>query len=320
MLTLAKLKTHEITTIYWELFRIIVPIAFATQLLIEVGVVAKIAPYLEPIMSLYGLPSEWALALLTCILVGIWGAIGIMFVLVPVADVTVADITVFSSLLLFAHALPIEQRIIQKTGAGIWITTLLRLVGGMIYAFLLHILFELTGLFSEAVEPSFIPTSTSPDWAEFTWNTAITMGWMFVILSALILLIDILRWSGAMEWIKRLIAPIFRYAGLRSEASELVAIGLLLGVAFGGGLMIKEAKAGHLSPRQIFLSCVFMGFAHGAIEDTLLVVAMGADLTSVLLGRIVFAIVATALIAGVLKLTSEDLFFRFAFKRPRGEV
>lgn len=315
MLSQPAKKIREIMTIYWELFRIIVPIAFGTQLLIELGVVNQIAPYLDPIMSLYGLPSEWALAFLTCLLVGIWGAIGIMFVLVPVADITVADITVFSSLLLFAHALPIEQRIIQKTGAGIWITTILRLVGGMIYAFSLHVFFEATGLFSEPIEPSFIPTSNAPDWREFTLNTAVTMGWMLVVLASLILLIDILRWSGAMEWIKRLITPFFRYAGLRGEASELVAIGLLLGVSFGGGLLIKEARAGHLSPRQIFLSCVFMGFAHSAIEDTLLVVALGADLISVLFGRIIFAIGATALVAAVLKLTSDATFHRFAFKR-----
>lgn len=40
-----------------------------------------------------------------------------------------------------------------------------------------------------------------------------------------------------------------------------------------------------------------MGFAHSLIEDTLIVLSIGADIYAVLLWRVVFATVATAVIA-----------------------
>jgi len=57
-----------------------------------------------------------------------------------------------------------------------------------------------------------------------------------------------------------------------------------------------------------------MGFAHGVIEDTLVVMALGADPIGVLVGRLVFAVVATAAVSVLIGLLSESTFSRWAFR------
>ena len=306
-------KFRETLEIYWILVRIVVPVTIATEQLSRMGIIEALAPGFAPLMSLVGLPPELGLAWLSGMLIGIWGAVPLIFALVPVDGLSIADMTVFSALLLFAHGLPVEQKIIQKAGPGMIATTLLRVAGGLLYAFVLHHLFAATGWLSSPVAPSWIPTSATPQWSVFFIELAQMMVAMFVILLVLVWVIEILAATGILKLLMRALAPVLRLAGIGRQASHLTAVGLLLGISYGGGLLIKQARCDTLAPRQIFVSCVFMGFAHSIIEDTLIVVALGADLWSVLVGRVVFAILATAAVAGLVRLASDQLFFGCVF-------
>lgn len=308
-------KTFETLELYWVLVKLTIPVAIATQFLIEIGAVEAMAPALSPVMNLFGLPPELAIAWITGLLVGIWGAVVVLFTLVPIAEFSVADMTVFSALLLFAHAIPIEQRIIQKVGPTLIITTLIRLIGAVLYAVILHQIFEITSSFSQPIQPAWIPKSVGTGWVKFFYGTAETMFWMLIILVSLAWTLELLKRSGIMNYINNFIAPLFKLAGIRGEANSLVAVGLLLGISYGGGLLIQEAKTGNIPPRQIYLSCIFMGFAHSIIEDTIIALALGADFTSVFIGRIIFAIIATAFIAWIIKKMSDIKFFGILFRQ-----
>jgi hypothetical protein len=109
---------------------------------------------------------------------------------------------------------------------------------------------------------------------------------------------------------------VLKLADIHGEARPFTAIGLLLGISYGGGLLIREARTGRIAPRQVFVSCVFMGFAHAIIEDTLIVTALGAEFSAVLVGRLIFAVAATALIARLVLRMSDDMFFTWIFREP----
>lgn len=314
MLRFAMRKSQETLQIYWELVRIIVPVTIVTEVMSRAGLIEAVSPALAPVMGLFGLPPELGLAWLTGMLVGVWGAIPMIFTLVPAASMSVADITVFSALLLFAHGLPIEQKIIRKAGPGLAITTLIRVAGGILYAMMLHQLLAATGWLSETLDPAWIPVAASADWVGFLIGLVEALFFMLVILMALAWGLEILKLSGLMALLMKILAPSLRLAGIEGEAGQFTTVGLFLGISYGGGLLIREARSGEVSPRQIFISCVFMGFAHSIIEDTLIVVALGADVIGVLAGRIVFAIAATALIACLVRSIPDKDFFGWCFR------
>ncbi|WP_298983581.1 nucleoside recognition domain-containing protein [uncultured Roseibium sp.] len=307
-------KTLEPIEIYWVLARVMIPITIGAEVLSRLGVIEVVAPVFAPVMNLVGLPSELGLAWLTAMLVGIWGAVPLLFTLVPVSSLSVADVTIFSALVLFAHGLPVEQKIIRMAGPGMTVTTTLRIVGGLLYAFLLHTVLQMTGWLSAPVAPAWIPLSTTPDWFEFFFGFAQAMIWMLVVLVALFWFLEILKVTGVLQWIMSALAPVLRLAGIRGEAGYLTAVGLFLGISYGAGLLIREARSGAVSPRQVFVSCVFMGFAHSVIEDTLLMIALGADVYGVLVGRLCFAIAATAIIAALLRRLSDNDFFQHMYR------
>lgn len=297
-------KTIETFAVYRELVVVMVPIAIATQALAEFGVIKAVSPWLAPAMQLFGLPPELALAWVTGLLVGMWGGVVVLFTLVPTLALSSADMTVFSALLLLAHAIPVEQRIVARAGPNFWATSIIRIAGAMAFAALLHQLFAATGWLAQPMAPVWTPAAGEGGWLGFSYGLAKTLVVMLAVLLVLTWVMELLRAAGILDVLYRALAPLFRLVGLKPEALPFTTVGLLLGISYGSGLMLTEVRRQPIEPRQIFIASVFMCFAHSLIEDTLIMVALGADLTSVLFGRLVFAIVATAAVAFVLERAS----------------
>jgi spore maturation protein SpmB len=153
------------------------------------------------------------------------------------------------------------------------------------------------------------------NWWTFFWATGETLLTMLVVLIALIWTMELFKTLGIMAWLNKGLEPFFRLAAIDASAVPFASVGLFLGISYGGGLLIRESRVANIDPRQIFLASVFMGFTHSIIEDTLLVMALGADFTSVFLCRLVFAVLAMTLIAKALSLIPEKVFYRALFHK-----
>ena len=68
---------------------------------------------------------------------------------------------------------------------------------------------------------------------------------------------------------------------------------MVMGIAYGGGLIIRHATSGRIGRRDVLASLMLMGLCHSLIEDTLLMAALGAHVSGIFFGRILFALSAT---------------------------
>ncbi len=92
-------------------------------------------------------------------------------------------------------------------------------------------------------------------------------------------------------------------------------MGMTLGLAFGGGLLIREAEQGHISRRDIFASLTMLGLCHSLIEDTLLMLLLGAHVSGVIWLRLLFTMLTLAIITRWLKRRSDRFIERWLFNR-----
>jgi len=103
--------------------------------------------------------------------------------------------------------------------------------------------------------------------------------------------------------------------GISKQATNLTMTGVLLGMMFGGGLIIREAKTGVLGPRTIFLSLVFMSICHGLIEDTLFALLLGGHISGIFFARIALNVVVMILVNKMIRATPDHLFYRLFFNK-----
>ena len=55
-----------------------------------------------------------------------------------------------------------------------------------------------------------------------------------------------------------------------------------------------------MSRKDAYLTIFFLGLTHSVVEDTLLIMAMGADLSGILWARVIFSFVTIALMSRVI--------------------
>ncbi len=107
----------------WNLTKIIVPIYFFITFLKYTGVLEWISLKFAPMMSLFGLPGEAAIALVFGNGLHLYAAIGVITTL----SLTQKQITVIAIMLLFSHSLFMETAVAKKTGVNVFIIILIRI-------------------------------------------------------------------------------------------------------------------------------------------------------------------------------------------------
>ncbi|MCP4289905.1 MAG: hypothetical protein GY792_36740 [Gammaproteobacteria bacterium] len=306
--------SREIYNVSWTLFKLMIPVILVVKLLQELGGITWLSAVLAPLMALVGLPDSMGLVWATTILTNIYAGMLVFVTQAQGEALSVAQVTVLGGLLLMAHGLPVEAVIARKAGVRLRVTLLLRIGGSLLFAWLLHFIYSQGGWLQHANHLLWRP-ELKVDGGLFAWATIQLKSLMMIqlIIVALLTGLKILRILKIERLIGWLLGPLLRLLGIGREATTITVIGVTLGLAFGGGLLINEARKGEVLPRDIFTSMTLLGLLHSLIEDTLLVMLLGADISGVLWLRLLFAFLAVAFVARLLRLVGDDLFQRQLF-------
>ena len=304
--------SKEIYQINVSLFKIMIPIIIGVKILEAFGGIKIISTVLEPLMDIVGLPSSMGLIWATTMISNIYAGMIIFISNQGQEPLTVAQVTVLASMMLLAHALPIEVRIAQKAGVRILFTLLLRIGGALLIGFILHHFYAATGYLNQQNQAIWKPPLIT-DTSLLSWgiNQLKTLAQIFVVISILVILLRILKYSGIEKLLIWLLQPILRIIGLSKETTSITIIGMTLGLTYGGGLLINEAQKGHITKIDIVGSLSLLALSHSLIEDTLLLMLLGADLSGILYFRILFTIILISLLIRFIKQLKTAVFTRY---------
>ncbi len=297
------------------LFRIIVPIAIGVRLLELAGVIGLLGELLAPVMAMVGLPGSMGLVWATTLVTNIYGGMVVFAGVAPGAGLTVAQVTVLATMMLIAHAIPVEASIARKAGTSFRAMAALRVLGALAAGALLHLGYALTGTLQQPNAALWTPAPRDPSWLGWGTGELRNLAYIFLIILALLLLMRILERLGVINFLTRLLQPALRLLGISDRAAPLAIIGMTLGLTYGGGLIIQEARAGHLSRQDVFCALALLGICHSFIEDTLLMVVIGGHLSGTLLWRTLFALLVTFLVARLLRRLPPPLAERWFFSK-----
>lgn len=304
--------TKEIFDVFFLLFKLTLPVIIIVKILEEMGAIPYISALLEPLMLLVGLPENMGIVWTTTMITNVYGGMIIFFQMADDQVLTVAQVTVLGSMMLIAHSLPIEVRIVQQAGVRLAIALGLRIVCALILGIILHHIYSWGNWLQQPVELLWQPPAQT-DNSLLTWTVSQikSFAMILVIIAVLLSLLRLLRWLHIERLMIWLLKPVLKILGISPKATSLTIIGITLGLSFGGGLLIREARSGNIEPQDCFAALCLLGLCHSIIEDTLLIMTLGADLSGILWARLAFSLIFIAIMTRLLKACSDTFKQRY---------
>jgi spore maturation protein SpmB len=294
-----------------------IPISILIRFIQEWGLLTEISNILSPVMSIVGLPNEMSLVWLTSMVVSIYGGFLALFSIFPslTEPLTVAQLTTLLTMTLIAHTFPIELTISQKTGIKTGIMFLIRFGFAILLGFLMSRMYNAMGVLQETAQIPSAFTTTDTNWIDWAFGQLKNYLMIIVVIFTLITLIRLLQVTGIIKIINKAMKPALSWLNISTDMLPLTIIGLTMGIAYGGGLLIEECKQQNFRPKEVFYSMTLMALFHSIIEDTILMLSMGGHWSGVIVFRAVFAFAITYVIVRLTRNIDEKYFLKYCMTK-----
>ena len=276
----------------WML-KIIVPISFLTVLLEYSGWIHHIDFIIKPAMNLLNLPPMAALPLIVGMLTGIYGGIASMVVL----PLTSNEMTLIAIFLLISHNL-IQEGIIQgQSGLNPLKATLFRLTASSVTVIIVTKFLgsepaRLVGknLSAAVQQPLFVMMKS---WFMATLYLSLKI---FIIIMIIMILLEVMKIFNIIHHIVKLLNPLLKTMGLNQQVGLLWLTAIAFGLAYGGAVIVEEAKEKHIKKEDLEKLHLSIGINHSMIEDPSLFLSLGLSAFWLWVPRLILAIVAVRLL------------------------
>jgi spore maturation protein SpmB len=275
----------------WML-KILVPCSLLTFLIDTSGLLGQMDYVLAPAMGLLGLPSEAALPLGVGLLAGIYGAVAALAVL----DLGMTATTLVAVFLLISHSL-IQEGIVQaRSGLPFFKATLVRLAASVACVVgLSRLLPKDMGL-----DPSIasLAPAAEPFGARFQdWlgDTGILCVQILVIITAMMIVLELLRAARIIPRLARILRPILWLMGLPPGVGMLWLTAAVFGLSYGAAVIVEETRNGAFAKEDIKRLQLSIGINHALIEDPAIFLALGIPAIWLWGPRLVAALLAVHL-------------------------
>ena len=305
---------YESKKIFIVLFKVIVPIVIIIRALELLGLIPVFAKYLEPLTSFVGIDGSLGLVWMAAMLVNIYAGMAAFATLQSMFDYTVAETTILGLMILIAHSLPIEVAIAKKSGVSAIFTFLFRFINALIAGKILFYIFEYFNLFQELNTSILSIPNTNISNSDWIISQIQNFIMIFAIIFFIIAFINILKTFGIWQFILKTLKIPLNFLGMSDKVANIILIGLTLGISFGGGFLIEEAKKKEISKKDVFLSLSFLGLCHSIIEDTILILLLGSHISGILLFRFIYTVIVILIMKLILEVRFSDIFLNKIIK------
>jgi len=281
----------EIKVICIPLYKILIPFIFVIKILEEIGVVKLISNFFEPVVQLMGLPAELGIVWVTAIIINVYAGIVVFINVVPTLDLTVAQITVLTLIILIAHNILVESSISRAAGVSFFYAAFLRIGMAFVAGVILSKIYLNFGFLQEKFSLVLQQQVAHTDYYSWIIGQLKNLAYIFLIICTLVISLNFLKAIGVEKLIRKLLEKPLKIMGISPSAINIIIVGLTIGIQFGGGLLIREAKSGAINKQSILLSLSLLNLVHAVIEDTILMTILGGHISGILFFRVIFSLV-----------------------------
>ena len=246
------------------ILKLVIPLYIFADILIYFGWLEYISFIFEPITNILHLPSSTALSLAAGIFLNIYAAIAFAAPL----GLSSYEWTILGLFLGVCHSMLIESAIMKKIGISFVYSFALRISVAFLAVIPLWYMPKawfgvdiVSKMDKKAVYSSFLDMLENS-----LYNSVILSIKIIVLIVFIIFLMDFIKSINIVK----------KYQQKVSTSFSIVA-GLILGITYGAGVLLKEAQSGSLSKKDILYIGTFLMICHSIIEDTLLFVIFGAN-------------------------------------------